>query len=394
MEVRESRRSSDDEADQVDPLSDVLRIARLSADASFAQLCVGAEVVAWSGESDEHQPLIEFATIAALHPPGATIALKGDLPSWAVSMHAISLTGPYAEAAWLIVISRSEDAFDNRATAILESVGVMAEHWLDRTVEQARLKDLSALLHQSQSDLQRSSERLKISNSELEQFAYVASHELVAPVRAVSVYAQLLTQILDGEDVEPATATKIHSCVSEITRGVSLMSNQVQSLLELSSVTSNSVTPEPIHIDEAVANALATLAPQLEEFDVQVVVGTMPIAFGQLVPLQSVFANLIANSLRYRHPDRTLRIQIDATDDGEYSTIRVRDNGVGVTEADADRIFALFERASTNTDGTGIGLALSRRIVESFDGSIGVEAKIETGSVFWVQLRKASEPLD
>lgn len=393
MDVLESRRNSEDGDGNTDPLSDVLHIARLSAGSPFAQLCVGAEVVAWSGETPEHLPLIEFATIAALHPAGTTIALRGDLPSWAVSMRAISLTGPYAETAWLIVVAETEDAFDPRSTAMLESAGVMAEHWLDRTVEQERLNDVGALLRQSQSDLQRSSERLEISNSELEQFAYVASHELVAPLRAVSVYAQLLTQILAGEELTSTTTNKIDSCVGEITRGVNLMSTQVQSLLELSSVTPASAAPEPIHISEAVANALATLAPQLEELNAQVTVGNLPVAFGQLVPLQSIFANLFSNSLRYCHPHRPLAIVVDAIDDGEYSTIRVRDNGVGVTEADAERIFALFERGATNTDGTGIGLALSRRIVESFDGSIGVETGITTGSVFWVKLRNASEPL-
>lgn len=168
------------------------------------------------------------------------------------------------------------------------------------------------------------------------------------------------------------------------------MSTQVQSLLELSSVNATATTLEPVELSEAVGNALDTLAPQLEEANANITVEALPIVLGQLVPLQGVFANLVSNSLRYSHADRQLEIEVSASATTTHTRVTVRDNGVGVTEADADRIFGLFERASTTTDGTGIGLALSRRIVESFGGRIGVTSGIEEGSEFWVELSNAA----
>ena len=391
MEMVDGTSNARREADTTNALQDLLRLARLSADAPFAQLCVGNEVLAWSSDTQQHHPTGDFATIAELHPANTPISIDGDFAPWAASMQAAPLTGPSAEAGWLIVVADTESSFGPSVTSTLDICASLAERTLDRSEEAHRLGDVGSQLRQSQADLRRSGEQLEISNRELEQFAYVASHELVAPLRAVSVYAQLLGQILAGTETDPATNQKVDSCIGEITRGVGLMSNQVQSLLELSSINSTKTSPEPVEADEVVGNALATLAPQLDEADAHVTTDQLSMIYGQVVPLQSVFANLISNALRYRHPDRKLAIHISSEDVGSHHRITVRDNGIGVTEADADRIFGLFERASTTTDGTGIGLALSRRIVESFGGRIGIEMDTDVGSVFWVELRKAAD---
>ncbi len=396
--------NSHEEISSPDALRDVLRIARLSANAPFAQLGMAGNILAWSGDDEiarslkDDAPLRELLAIAELHPSGTSVSLAGSTTTpWAASMQAVALTGPNAEAAWLVMVYDQEpstNSVEHQKTAdILEAAGSLAERLLDRALEDERIRDLSEKLRQSQAVLSRTSEQLEISNHELEQFAYVASHELVSPLRAVSVYAQLLNQVLSNVSLDAETDQKLESCVGEITRGIGLMSTQVQSLLELSSVNSTATVSEPVDIAEAVGNALATLAPQLEELNATVNIGDLPIVTGQLVPLQGVFANLFANSMRYREPGRPLEITVEASTSATHGRITVRDNGIGVTEADADRIFQLFERASTSTDGTGIGLALSRRIVESFGGTIGVESNVATGSVFWIELPSAALPL-
>ncbi len=312
-----------------------------------------------------------------------------DCEPWAKTFAVVPVTGPSAEVGWLAVAHAKPNSFNNNVLEILEPIALLTETWFDRQLEQLRLDDVSALLRQSQIELGVSSRQLEASNRELEQFAYVASHELVAPLRAVSVYAQLVRQLLEKNDDD--APQKIRACVQEISEGVSLMNQQVQSLLELSSINATAADPEPVSLDEVVRRALDTLSSHLHDVGGTVTVSPLPLVNGQHVPLQSVFANLFSNALRYRHADRPLHITVEATTDTTDVVVTVEDNGLGVIDTDRDRIFGLFERASTTTDGSGIGLALSRRIVEAFGGTIGVsEESGPHGSIFWIRLPLAT----
>ena len=106
---------------------------------------------------------------------------------------------------------------------------------------------------------------------------------------------------------------------------------------------------------------------------------------GKAVPLQSVFANLFSNAVRYRDPERDLVLDVRSEAEGNDIVITVTDTGSGVDEADSHRIFQLFERASVDPAGAGIGLALSRRIVESFGGEMGVRSAEPVGASFWMR---------
>ena len=163
------------------------------------------------------------------------------------------------------------------------------------------------------------------------------------------------------------------------------MTRQVQALLELSNNELDADSAVPIELNMVVGAALDTLAQPLDEVGGQIHVDELPTVLAAPVPLQSVFANLFRNAIRYRSPDRPLRVRVTSSSTATGHRIEVADNGTGVAEVDKARIFEMFERASTSEDGSGIGLALSRKIVSLFGGTIGVESGATHGSVFWLE---------
>jgi len=306
----------------------------------------------------------------------------GTCADWVRSYASVPVTGPEAEPGWLVAANEKPDSFDASALVLLGRSARLVEDRLDRALEQVRLDDLGEQLRTNQVDLQATQDRLELSNQELEQFAYIAAHELVAPLRSVAVYAE----VLEAGD-QNTTEQQRRECVSEIRAGLQRMTQQVQYLLELSSAQ-RSADPnanEVVSVDEVVQAAVDTLNVQLAEIDAQVFVGPLPVVTATAVPLQSVFANLISNAIRYRDSTRQLKLSITYLETAAGPRVLVADNGSGVEPAHRRRIFRLFERASTTEAGSGIGLALSRRILDAFDATIGVEDNPDGGVVFWIQ---------
>ncbi len=306
-----------------------------------------------------------------------------DCQDWVSSVAILPITGPTGEVGWIAAGSTSRSALTPKSITSLKPVQILIEDQLDRTIEQIRLNEIGDLLRDSQQQLVATGTQLAASNAELEQFAYIAAHELVAPLRAVSVYAELLEGLIGSGD-SPDTA-QASLCAAQIRTGIITMSQQVRYLMDLSTIQPGTDSAVPTDLNAVLDSALSTLADPLEAVGASVEATPLPIVSGRHTPLQSVFANLISNAIRYRDPDRQLLISVDATDSANTVRISVRDNGVGVDPSDKKRIFNLFERASASAAGSGIGLAVSRRIVESFGGSIGVDASEAQGSVFWVE---------
>lgn len=322
---------------------------------------------------------------------GSASELNEVHPDWIQSFISVPLTGPGAEAGWLAIASDRADAFDERMSDSVTRISSLIEQHLDRTVEHVRIDQLSATLQNNRQQLQFAKEQLAATNSELEQFAYIAAHELVAPLRTVSIYAEVLENIcgdspVDGEQTEVKMA-RARQCTTAIRAGVTAMNERVQYLLDFSKAAEIASTLEPVDLDLVVHSALDTLAGHLEESDAVVNIGELPQVNGRITPLQSVFANLIANAVNYRDPDRQLVIDIRSELRGNNCRITVQDNGVGIDESDRTRVFQLFERASVNTSGSGIGLALTRRIVEAHGGTIGItDSPPVHGTAFWIDL--------
>lgn len=219
---------------------------------------------------------------------------------------------------------------------------------------------------------------LRRSNAELDEFAHVASHDLSEPLRVIGGFVDLLQRRYEGRLDDDADRF-IDATVS----GVQRMQALIDALLGYSRVGSGDVEREPVDLNAVVAAAVGTLEPKVDESHAEVTVGGMPTVTGDPVLLEQVFQNLISNALKFTNGESP-RVSIEALPaDGGNWTFRVADNGVGIAPERREQVFGMFKRLQGREQpGTGIGLCMTRRIVEKHGGRIWVEPATPTGSVF------------
>jgi PAS domain S-box-containing protein len=234
-------------------------------------------------------------------------------------------------------------------------------------------------------------EALARSNAELEQFAYVASHDLQEPLRMVASYTQLLARRYQGK-LDPQADTYIRFAVD----GAQRMQALINDLLALSRVGTQQRAMRPVDTARVIANVLKWLGSALEESGGTVEVeGALPTVLGDAGQLEQLFQNLVANALKFRRPDVAPRVVVRAVRasdaDGAPWQFTVRDNGIGFEPQFADQIFVVFQRLHTRTEypGTGVGLAICRKIVERHGGTIWAEATPGEGAAFHFTLPDA-----
>jgi PAS domain S-box-containing protein len=217
------------------------------------------------------------------------------------------------------------------------------------------------------------------SNSALEQFAYVASHDLQEPLRTMSAYAQLLTNKyqgrLDGE---------ADQFLSFLLSASARMTALVRDLLAYARLTTEEARPSSIALDEDLEAALTHLDQAIKESGASVThdpMPTLPVDRGQMVRL---FQNLVGNAVKYRKPNVPSKVHISAEQKGAEWVISIRDNGIGFDPKHASTIFAPFKRLHTAEEypGTGVGLAICRRIVQAQRGRIWAESQPGEGTTF------------
>ncbi len=227
------------------------------------------------------------------------------------------------------------------------------------------------------------------SNADLEQFAYVASHDLQTPLRNVVSYSQLLSRRYAGKLDQDAD--DFLSFIVDSARHMSLLIND---LLEYSRVASRTRVPEAVEARPALDRALENLALSIRESGARIDIGALPTVLADDNLLTSLFQNLIGNAIKYRHPDRLPLITVSADrHDAERWRISVADNGIGIHEDYFQKIFEIFQRLAPldNRDGTGIGLALCQRIVTRLGGAIWVESVVGEGARFHFTLLDGAE---
>ena len=229
---------------------------------------------------------------------------------------------------------------------------------------------------------------LSQSNADLEQFAYVASHDLQTPLRNIVRYSQLLERRYEGHLDSDA-----NDFIGFIVESGKHMSSMIQDLLDYARVTSQSKPLEPVPSEEAVAQALFNLQHELDRTGAEVVIGELPKVMAEPARLVSLLQNLMTNAIKYGHPDRPPKLLVSAeriaSDRWRFA---VTDNGIGIEPQYFDKIFEIFQRlqAGNSADGTGIGLPLCRRIVNRFGGTIWVESEPGLGTTFYFTLCDAS----
>ena len=231
---------------------------------------------------------------------------------------------------------------------------------------------------EAQAAMDRVLAELHRSNLELEQFAYMVSHDLQEPLRMVASYTQLLSRRYRG--ALDATAQEF---IDYAVEGAQRMQQFIQDLLQYSRVGTHGRPFERLHVAEVVQRAMENLRFSIEEKKAQIHTGELPELDADPVQLGQLFQNLIGNALKFCGSE-PVRIEITATRVNQAWEFVVRDNGLGIESKDFERIFVIFQRLHTRQEysGTGIGLAICKRIVERHGGRIWVESEIGKGAAF------------
>lgn len=233
-------------------------------------------------------------------------------------------------------------------------------------------------------DLEDLAVSLERSNEELQQFAYIASHDLQEPLRMVSSYTQLLAERYNDRLDEKAKKY-IHYAVDGAVR----MQKLINDLLTYSRVGTKGRPPEPVETQSALGEALRNLTVVVRESGAEITNDTLPTINADRSQLVQLFQNLIANAVKFRGKD-VPRIHISARESGSEWVFSVRDNGIGIDPQYADKIFVIFQRLHTKEEypGTGIGLAVCKKIVERHGGRIWFESEPDKGTTFYFTMPK------
>lgn len=232
-------------------------------------------------------------------------------------------------------------------------------------------------LHQKTGDLVRS-------NKELEQFAYVASHDLREPLRMVTCYVQLLSERYKDRLDQDANVF-----INFATDGASRMYQLINDLLDYSRVGTRGNPFELVDCEQVFDKSINNLKMVVEESGAEVTHDPLPKTVADFSQLEQLFQNLIGNGIKF-HREESPRVHVSAMSNANHWVFSVRDNGIGVDPAYKDRIFVIFQRlhASDKYPGTGIGLAICKKIVERHGGSIWVESEPGKGATFFFTLPK------
>jgi signal transduction histidine kinase len=244
-----------------------------------------------------------------------------------------------------------------------------------RALEEVRLRQERA---RAQEQLANKVEELARSNCDLEQFAYVASHDLQEPLRMVAAYTQLLSERYQGK-LDSAADRYISYAVEGATRMQALL----EDLLAFSRVGRTGAIPAPADVNAAINEVLKNLDLALKEHGVTVTCHPLPTILADRFQVVQLFQNLIGNAVKFR-AKRNPCITISAEPKGREWLFSVFDNGIGIAEEHKDLVFKIFQRLHTRTEypGNGVGLAICKKIVEHNGGRIWVESELGHGSNF------------
>ncbi len=278
------------------------------------------------------------------------------------------------------------DDFGEEKTRLEETQKAMLNLLEDFDAEKSKVEAVNAELRReiqerlaAERRLTEKTEALARSNADLEQFAYVASHDLQEPLRMVSSYVQLFEKRYVGQ--VDAQADKY---IKYAVEGAKRMQSLIAGLLEYSRVGTLDEPLGAVDTGAALDQALSNLRSTLEENGASVTRGPLPTVTGNAGRLAQVFQNLIGNAVKFRHPDHASEIHVSATPRDREWQFTVRDNGIGIDPKYLDRIFVIFQRLHTRAEypGTGIGLSICKKVIERHGGRIWVESRPGAGATF------------
>ncbi|MGZ3820949.1 MAG: PAS domain S-box protein, partial [Mucilaginibacter sp.] len=234
-------------------------------------------------------------------------------------------------------------------------------------------------------NLRKHAKELAISNAELEQFAYVASHDLQEPLRMVTSF---LTQL--EKKYNPVLDDKGRQYIHFAVDGAKRMRQIILDLLEFSRIGRSNEDQENINLDQLIKEILALYRKQIEETHAKIVFAKLPDIQNYKTPVRQVFQNLISNSLKYQIQGKAPVITIDHLQTSTHWQFSITDNGIGIDPEYFDKIFIIFQRLHDKEEysGSGMGLAIARKIVENLGGKVWVESSAGKGSTFYFTILK------
>jgi len=247
------------------------------------------------------------------------------------------------------------------------------------------IKENEIALTKLNAALEKRAEELAMSNTELERFAYVASHDLQEPLRMVSSFLQLL-QKRYAANLDHKANEYIHFAVD----GAERMKRLIMDMLEYSRVNTSKDNREEVDMIEVMKEVKLNLANSIAQTAAIVQFDQLPTIKAVRSQMIQLLQNLVGNAIKYKNPNSSPHIQISAIDDAKEWTFYVKDNGIGIEERFYEKIFVIFQRLHNKSaySGTGIGLAICKKIVERHHGKISVTSTIGEGSIFIFSIRK------
>jgi light-regulated signal transduction histidine kinase (bacteriophytochrome) len=253
-------------------------------------------------------------------------------------------------------------------------------------VIQCNIRDITDRI-QAQDKLKKALLDLERSNQELEQFAYVASHDLQEPLRMVASYTQLLEKRYKNQLGQDAK-----DFIRFAAEGASRMQRLINDLLVYSRVGSRGKPPEPTDFHTLLGQAIANLSLVIEENHAVVTSDQLPMVTADVSQMVQLLQNLIGNAIKFRG-EESPRIHVSAEEKGSEWIFSVKDNGIGIDPQFKERIFIVFQRLHSREKypGTGMGLAICKKIVERHGGKIWVESEVDKGSTFYFTVPKGGD---
>ncbi|WP_049915752.1 ATP-binding protein [Natrialba taiwanensis] len=275
-----------------------------------------------------------------------------------------------------VVRESFERAMESQEQTSYEHYYEPADLWLEVTIYPSETG--ASVYFRDITDRKKYQRRLEESNERLEQFAYAASHDLQEPLRMITSYLRLIENRY-ADELDQDGREFIEYAVD----GAERMQGMIDGLLQFSRVETQGEPFEPVDLEDVLADVRRDLRMQIEESEAEIAAGELPRVEGDGNQLRQVFQNLLSNAIEYAD-DEPPQVHISAHDTGKEWVISVRDNGSGIEPADQERIFGLFQRRhdSDEQTGSGLGLALCKRIIERHGGEIWVESEPGEGATF------------
>jgi chemotaxis family two-component system sensor kinase Cph1 len=269
-----------------------------------------------------------------------------------------------------------------------EQVKYMSEEWTDHEISSAiKLReDVVQVINKKANEIRKLNDMLKVAYDELDTFSFTISHDLRSPLSSVKNYTEIIL-----EDHEKELSQEVKDLFYKVIRGTDKMSALIKDVLQYSRVGRAEFSSEPIDMKRMLQEIKEELLTPIPDIKIEFTIKNAPTLVGDKTMVMQLFTNLVGNAVKYStYPGREDKgqVEIDGEEKGGFIVYTITDNGIGMDMKYANRIFDLFKRLDNvkNIQGTGVGLAIAKRIVEKHMGKIWLESKLNHGTKFYVAI--------